>query len=381
MERIRIVVVGLGHRGRHMAKLAARGFDCTDVVGVCDIDRDMWCQKQWDQDKPMAEILPEPAFYQDYLPMLEELKPDLAIVETGADIHAEFCCQALDRGIHVLSDIPVVASLAEAGALWRSAQAARGVMMVGANPNEAGWANALVDLHQRGLLGEPYYMEAEYIHWSEGAMAKNLTEHSEWRRHLSPIRYSTHSLGPLLRILREDLRHVSCFGTGLHCQVAEGMLHRKDDMQAAQFRTESGVVVRLLRNGACRARIGHHSYRVFCTKGYFEKIAPKGGDPVKIRFNSDVLYGARQLTSLPLDEYMPPEYASNPRAVGHGGVDYAMLDKLFAALLAGTRAVPTDLREGLRMTLPGIYAEESARRHGEVLTMHYPWDAEWKTSF
>jgi len=65
MERIRIVVVGLGHRGRHMTKLAARGFDCTDVVGVCDIDRDMWYQKQWDQDKPMAEILPEPAFFLD----------------------------------------------------------------------------------------------------------------------------------------------------------------------------------------------------------------------------------------------------------------------------------------------------------------------------
>ena len=40
----------------------------------------------------MAEILPEPAFL-DYQQMLEELKPDLVIVETGADIHAEFCCR------------------------------------------------------------------------------------------------------------------------------------------------------------------------------------------------------------------------------------------------------------------------------------------------
>ena len=32
--------------------------------------------------------------------------------------------------------------------------------------------------------------------------------------------------------------------------------------------------------------------------------------------------------------------------------------------------------EGLEMTLPGIYAEESAKRGGEVLKIEYPWDDE-----
>jgi len=263
--------------------------------------------------------------------------------------------------------------------LWDAQKRSQALLMTGATTCGYGFVLKLQELWRQGLLGKPYQLEAEYIH-----DCRYLWKETPWRLPSAdkpgPISYCTHSLGPLLRILREDLRHVSCFGTGMHCQIP-GRVSRKDDMQAAQFRTESGVVVRLLRNGACRARIGHHSYRVFCTKGYFEKIAPKGGDPVKIRFNSDVLYGARQLTTLPLDEYMPHEYAGNPRAVGHGGIDYAMLDKLFKALLAGSRTVPTDLREGLRMTLPGIYAEESARRNGEVMTMYYPWDQEWKTSF
>ena len=46
--------------------------------------------------------------------MLEEAALDVVIVETGADIHAEFCCKALAKNINVLSDIPVVASLEEA---------------------------------------------------------------------------------------------------------------------------------------------------------------------------------------------------------------------------------------------------------------------------
>jgi len=28
----------------------------------------------------------------------------------------------------------------------------------------------------------------------------------------------------------------------------------------------------------------------------------------------------------------------------------------------------------LRMTLPGLYALESAKRGGEVMTIRYPWD-------
>jgi hypothetical protein len=77
---------------------------------------------------------------------------------------------------------------------------------------------------------------------------------------------------------------------------------------------------------------------------------------------------------------MPPAYAGNPDAVGHGGLDYALEDKFFRAVLNGEPA-PITLKEGLAMTLPGIYAEESSKRGGEVMTMYYPWDKEWSTEF
>jgi hypothetical protein len=53
------------------------------------------------------------------------------------------------------------------------------------------------------------------------------------------------------------------------------------------------------------------------------------------------------------------------------------MDKFLHALRNGDPA-PISLREGLAMTLPGIYAEESSKRGGEVITMYYPWDEEWK---
>ena len=55
-----------------------------------------------------------------------------------------------------------------------------------------------------------------------------------------------------------------------------------------------------------------------------------------------------------------------------------MLDHFFEAVRSGGEA-PISVKEGLIMTLPGIYAEESAKRGGEVLRMRYPWDEDWTT--
>ncbi len=69
---------------------------------------------------------------------------------------------------------------------------------------------------------------------------------------------------------------------------------------------------------------------------------------------------------------MSVTHAGNPRAAGHGGADYAMLDAFIKAVRAGGPS-PIGLKEGLRMTLPGIYAAESAKKGGELTRIIYPW--------
>jgi len=374
MNKIRVGVVGLGHRGRAMFKLAADGFDCVVPAAACDIKPSNWYEKQWLSEAAFSELFPDTEFYENYDDMLEKANLDVIIVETGADIHAEFCCKALEKNINVLSDIPNVANLKEAEDLWNAAEKSSAIISTGANPNEQKFTVLLKEFYAKGLLGNPYCMEAEYIHWSIPKSEENihLNENGDWRKLLKPIRYCTHSLGPLLTILSEELRKVSCFGTGMHAD--EEYASKKDDMMCAQFQTDSGVIVRLMRNGRCRAKIGHHNYRVFGTEGYMERIE-RFGTPV-IRYNSmnELDTELKEIGG----EFMPPEYANNEKATGHGGMDYALLDHFFKAVLNGQPA-PISLKEGLAMTLPGIYAEESAKRGGEVLTMRYPWDNDWTT--
>lgn len=371
MKKLRVGIVGLGARGRAMLKLTAK-FDCVEIAAACDIRDHNWFEKQWRSDAAFSEMFPEAVFYTDYDEMLKKAELDLVLVETGADIHAEFCAKALRKDINVLSDIPLVASLEEAEMIWKAAQASKAMLSTGANPNEQRFTVLLQDFYKKGLLGKPYYMEAEYIHWTMPGSAESIhwNENGDWRKLLIPIRYCTHSLGPLLTILQEELRKVSCFGTGMHAD--EEYTAKKDDMMCAQFQTDSGVVVRLMKNGRCRAQIGHHNYRVFGTEGYMERID---------RFNKPVIrYNSMKELDTSLKEidgrFMPPAYEKNPNASGHGGMDYAMVDHVLQAILNGEPA-PIDVKAGLAMTLPGIYAEESAKRGGEVLRIRYPWDDDW----
>lgn len=369
MDKIRVGLVGAGHRGRAMFSLAAKGFDFVVPAAACDIIPSNWYEKQWPVDEAMAVTFPDTEFYTDYDEMLEKANLDVVIVETGADIHAEFCAKALAKNINVMTDIPVVANMEEADMLWEAAKKSKAMISVGANPNEQKFTVLLKEAYKKGLLGKPYCMEAEYIHWSmpKSDEEVHLNENGDWRRLLSPIRYCTHSLGPLLTVVEEDLRYVSCFATGMHAD--EEYFAKKDDMSCAQFQTESGVVVRLQRAGRCRANIGHHNYRVFGTEGYMERIDRFDKPVIRYNYTKEDDNALKEIGG----EYMPPEYADNERAEGHGGMDYALLDHFFKAILNGDEA-PIPLKEGLRMTIPGIYAEMSAKRGGEVLKIRYPWD-------
>lgn len=379
MNKIRLGVVGLGHRGRHMFRLA-KSFDYVELAAACDLDRALWYESQWDQP-PMCADVPGAVFYEDFEEMLEKSTLDVLLVETGADIHADFCRRGFEKGLHIFSDIPTVATLEEADMLWKITAESDRLFMVGANPNEYGFIRALLDLYSKGLIGEPFYMEAEYIHCEHGPLRKLLTEHSPWRNHMPPIRYCTHSLGPLLMLLKEELRSVTCFSTGRQITTLGDSDSDSPDLMTAQFQTASGVIVKIMTSFRNYTGIGPHSYRIFGTEGYFEHLSGRGEhSPERTLFNSTQLYGARGLTALPIGS-MPNEYMYEKNATGHGGVDYALFDKFFKALRSGQKMAPTTIQKGLRMTIPGIYAAESAKRGGEVMTMHYPWEAEWKAGF
>jgi len=219
------------------------------------------------------------------------------------------------------------------------------------------------------LLGKPYYLEAEYIH-----DVREYYKHTPWRASGNmSVKYCTHSLGPLLRILDEDLRTVSCVSTG--SQLEPDSEIKFNDHMTAHFTTESNVVFRFTISTRNNAKIGLHSYRVFGTEGYFERFSGRGKIPPATFFSSNKLYATKNLTELPIDTQRY-EFGSQG-SLGHGGADFALCNRFFNAMQGKGEAIT--LREGLRMSLPGIYAAESAKQGGKLVTIKYPWESDFST--
>lgn len=372
MNAIKLGVVGYGFRegkdtsgrGGTLFRQSVENLDGILPTAVCDITPAA--------REHAARKFPGIAVFEDYGEMLTHSGIDALIVSTPATCHAEFSARALRAGIHVLSEIPTVFAIEEANDLWQAHVNSRAIYMTGSNTNFRGYIDAAVDLKARGILGKPIYAESEYVH-----DLRSLFEDTPWRRTYEPIRYCTHSLGPLLRLIDEDLEWVSCFDTGSHLRGAVD----EHDFMSALFRTRSNVTVRFLASFINEAGFHFWNYRVFTDKGIFERTMPQWtstglvpAEGPRTLFYSRELPLSKNRVELPVGD-MPPEFEDNARAKGHGGIDYAMMTSFFKAIREGGPS-PVSLRDGLRMTLPGLYAVESARNGGALTRIRYPWNTE-----
>lgn len=369
MKPIRLGVVGYGYRaakdgsgrGGGLFRQAVEGFDDVLPAAVCDLSPEARALA--------ARTFPGIVTFENYDEMLERSGIDALLIGTPATCHAEFSAKALTAGIHVLSEIPTVYTIEEADRLWRAHLGSSALYMAGSNTNFRGYIDAAVDLQARGILGKPVYAESEYVH-----DLRSYFENTPWRRTYEPIRYCTHSLGPLMRLIDEDLEWVSCFDTGSHLNQAAD----EHDFMAALFRTRSNVVVRFVASFINEAGMHYWNYRVFTDKGMFERTFPQytsmgfvPAESPRTLFYSKELPLTGNRVELPVGD-MPPGHAGNPKAQGHGGIDFAMLDAFFKAIREGLPS-PVSLRDGLRMTLPGLFAAESARNGGALTRIRYPW--------
>lgn len=343
MNTIRLGLIGYGLRGRGLLSVLARMGDTYEVTAVCATSERTGQELQAQH--------PGIAYCTDLAAMLDSGTLDAVVVETPPETHLECVVAALERHIHVLSDVPALHALPEAQTLWDAASASAAVYMLGATTNYWGFIDTCIGLQADGLLGEPVHFEAEYIQDIRG-----LAEKTPWRRNYEPIRYCTHSLGPLLRWAGEEFVSVCCMDTGSRV-VPEADEH---DAMVALLRTQSGVVARVTISFVnCHPR-PHHRFVYHGTRGYFECTWPAPASGPAAFFSSERA----------ADPGKPTALAVSDKCAGMSA-DEAMFADFAQAVRGG--GCPYGVREALMMTLPGLSALESSRRGGERVEITYPW--------
>jgi len=325
----------------------------TSLEAICDIREEVL--------NSVADSYGVEKRYKNYEEMADS-DLDVIIVSTPMPLHTPQAIMALERGKHVITEVPAATDLEQC---WQLAQAVEksGCKYMMAENYTYMKPNVLIrELARKGLFGESYFGEGEYIHELKG-----LNEITVWRRKWQTGRngctYPTHSLGPVLQWFQDRVATVCCMGSGHHYADPRGDIYENEDSTTMMCKTTRGgqIIIRLDMLSNRPHNLTYYSLQG--TKGCYE--APRGfGDNHKVwlaDYHSEVTW--HSLWDFE-DEFMPEIWRNPPEEAlkaGHGGGDYFEIREFVDCIINNTKP-PVDVYEALDMTVPGLVSEESANK-------------------
>lgn len=370
---LKVGVVGAaGHRSEAY-RIGFNSREQVKVETVCDVnERDLAAAQ---------EYFGAASQYANYTRMLEEADVDAVFLLTPQHLHASQTVAALERDIHVYSEVPAADSLDQARELIRTAAGSHATYMMGENYSYF-TSNVLVaELVRAGLFGDLYYAEGAYINEMRETM------YSTWRREyrlgVNGITYGCHQLGPVMNWLSDDrISHVTCTGSGHHYADELGDI-ALEDTTVLLGKTEKGRLVKIRLDAISNrpAPLRHAKYELQGTAGWFESATdPDEADKVWLdslhRVGDGSEREAHDLNEL-ANEYLPERYRNPPEEferAGHYGSDYFVAVDFLDCLLAGDSS-PIGLNRAMDITLPGLVSREAIAHGGEWLDVPDP--REW----
>ncbi len=151
-DRIRLGLIGAGHRARDLAKESPADLQ---LVAVADCDR-----RAIDAFLPAVRqfegsiVADRCAQYQDYREMLSKEKLDAVFVATTTHARVLACIHAMQAGLDVFAEKPLTLTIEEGQYLVRAEQKYRTVFQVGTQQRSIAINNFGSDLIRNGAIGK-----------------------------------------------------------------------------------------------------------------------------------------------------------------------------------------------------------------------------------
>ncbi len=358
VEQLNIGIVGASGRGASF-RAPFDAHPAANIHAVCDIREDTL--------PAAAEKLGAAETYTSYEEMLTKSDIDAVVIGTPMHFHAQQAILALKKNIHVLSEVTAGVSVEECRDLVQAAKQSAAVYMMAENYTYIK-SNVLIrELVHRGLFGQVYYAEGEYLH-----ELKELNEVTRWRRKwqtgIDGITYTTHSLGPILQWMPGDrVVRVCCAGSGHHYTDPRGDLYENQDSCVMLAQTAKDALIKIRVDMLSNRPHAMTNYSLQGVKGSYES-ARSSLEPNKIWLQDHCpdMHTWIELDTLE-DAYLPDLWRNPPEAAlqaGHGGGDYFEVLDFINSIVDGTPC-PIGIHESMDMTLPGLVSQASIRNAGE----------------
>jgi predicted dehydrogenase len=357
-SELNIGIVGAVGRGKSF-RVAFDAHPMTRILAVCDTNEEKLPEA--------AELLGAEQSYTDYGEMLEKGKVDAVVIGTPMPFHAPMAIQALERGVHVMSEVTAAVSIEESRALVEAAERSDAVYMMAENYTYQR-PNVLVKaLVEKGLFGEVYYAEGEYLHELKG-LNEITTWRRKWQTGIDGVTYGTHSLGPILQWMSGDrVVRVSCEGSGHHYVDPRGDAYENQDSCVMLCKMAKGGLVKIRVDMLSERPHSMSNYSLQGTKGSYESARSKGERP-KIWLEGVCVEENDWIDLMDLEAEHMPEIWRDPteaaKKAGHGGGDYFEVMDFVNTIVEGTPC-PIGIHEAMDMTLPGLVSQQSAQKDGQ----------------
>jgi len=348
-----------GARGTSTIK-GFQSMEDVEVVALCDLNEDVLREKSGQYHIPKT--------YRVFEDMLEA-DVDAVVIGTPMQCHVPQAMAALEAGKHVLSEVTAGVTMDELWWLVEAVEKSGKTYMMAENYCYMPACQQVREMARRGIFGELYYAECEYLHDVRSLMTYpngKTSWRSYWQLGKRGCFYPTHSLGPVMQCLQGDhIASVSCFSAGHH----NGL--RQDDTTVTMCQTREGRLIKLRVD--CTSPRPHNmtGYQLQGTRGAYEsKREPDGRDVVWFdRLSSKD--GEREWHDLrEFEEEFLPEYYLNSteeqKQAGHGGGDFFLVKQFVDAVLNGTKP-DVDVYDACEWTAVGLLSELSVMNGGRTI--------------
>jgi len=360
-----MIKVGIvGARGLS-SMLGLKSIPTVSVTALCDIDADLLKAESAKHNIPNTFRVFEDMVAGDI---------DAVIISTPMQNHFQQVVTALEAKKHVMCEVTAGVTMDELFWLVEAVEKYKSVYMMAENYMYIPENQMLNNMVEKGVFGEVYFAEGEYLHniadlavYPNGATSWR----SYWQLGKKGCFYPTHSLGPVMQWFKNDpIVSVQSIGCGRNTYKQ----FRQDDTSITLCKTKSGKLIDLRVDCLSRRPHNMHYYSLQGTKGAYE--APRGlGDTHKVWL--DTMDGGdtdkaqwRPLSDLH-KEYMPERYlnaTAEQRAAGHWGGDFFIVQDFIDAIEKGIKPA-IDVYEACEWTAVGLLSELSIMNNGRLMEM------------
>ena len=177
MSTIRVGFIGCGgNASGHVGRILAMG-EC-EVVGLCDVS-EASIERVRERHREQYPHIADGPVFADYREMLDKVEMDAVEISTPHTLHFEQIMAALDKGLHVLTEKPMVCTVEHAHQVIARAEEVGKILMVSYQRHLGAQYRYVRNQIMAGELGEIQFISAlQDQKWYQGTIGL-------WRQQLS----------------------------------------------------------------------------------------------------------------------------------------------------------------------------------------------------